>query len=486
MKKSNYFKELEKSNKEKHKERYQKLLDQAKEKQQKRLSVERSKVDSNEGVKKKSVKVNQDEVSRLNKQVMDLKRQLKRFKNDAALERKKSRAVKSELKAVKAYATQQLQDAENIREDADKRFKEANRLLNDLRLSGWDEENTALEEVKLRNELIAFLLQDRIKMKRYVDKEHQRDRRYNQKIQERDHKIEELKELIKETRKFSVQQERRLENLQIKSDKLQSRYKKMQQNLYKINSINPQDVIPRLIQQLDSRTFRSFNQLNTLFEKYQWLFLHNSREMNQAQSDVLYGYLEVTTEQDLFFHDINDEIILPLKVHRGYDRKDLLVDGMAIQVFRKLDEPDVVSIGYCYPIVEKETTEERKLKKKTATKKNHPQDIFANEEVKKWVAGLSLTVVGNKRVKPFVALLSKYVKKVEQIDAYEKGEDYVFNHLRSSDYAFVLLDSVPHTVTTFVKSYDPLGQKIQIFNLPNEEDGLIRLNYLYWNQAESR
>ena len=168
--------------------------------------------------------------------------------------------------------------------------------MNDLRLSGWDEENTALEEVKLRNELIAFLLQDRIKMKRYVDKEHQRDRRYNQKIQERDHKIEELKELIKETRKFSVQQERRLENLQIKSDKLQSRYKKMQQNLYKINSINPQDVIPRLIQQLDSRTFRSFNQLNTLFEKYQWLFLHNSREMNQAQSDVLYGYLEVTTE----------------------------------------------------------------------------------------------------------------------------------------------------------------------------------------------
>lgn len=59
-----------------------------------------------------------------------------------------------------------------------------------------------------------------------------------------------------------------MENLQYENDKLQIRYKKMQQNLRKINSIDPQKTIPRLIQQLDSRTFRTFNQLNTLFEKY--------------------------------------------------------------------------------------------------------------------------------------------------------------------------------------------------------------------------
>lgn len=154
--------------------------------------------------------------------------------------------------------------------------------------------------------------------------------------------------------------------------------------------------------------------------------------MNTTQSDVLYGYLEVTNEQTLFFHGINGEIILPLNVHRGYAKKDLLVDGMAVQVFRKLDEPDVVSLGYCYPIVEKETTNERKLRKKTPIKEIQSKEIFSNEEVKKWSEGLSLTVVGNKRVKNFVYQLSKYVKKVEQIDAYEKEKTMfliVFVHL---------------------------------------------------------
>lgn len=490
--KPSHIKKVENTNKENQDNQRDKLLERMRAKEKNRAKSEGSK-GSSDSIKKDNKKIldqsKQDEIVRLNNQISKLKRELNNCKKEAAIERKKCRIAKSNLKELEKASSERINDvlkeADDIRKQARHELEEATQLLEELQAAGWDRDNDSIKELELRNEAILFLIHERIKNSKYVSKVQNREQNINKKVRNIEKELSDLKDSKIEYQKIVARKDRQFEKLQKEKDSLQARYNKLQKSIHRLKSTNAQDVIPKLIQQLDSRTFRSFNQLNTLFEKYQWTFKYNSQKPSDNKSDVLYGFLEVRKGDALYFHDINNEIMLPITVHKGFKRKDLLIDGMAIQVFRKLENPDSVSLGYCYPIVEKTNSSKKNQKEKTELRAgkeiNHP---FANEKVQKWAAEISILVVGNKHVKAFVNQLAKYVKSIEYIDAYEKGEKYTFERIRSVDYSFIMLDSVPHTISTFIKTFDPLEKKIQIFKLANEEDGLIRLNYLYWNQEE--
>ena len=153
---------------------------------------------------------------------------------------------------------------------------------------------------------------------------------------------------------------------------------------------------------------------------------------------------------------------------------------MAVQVYRKPEDIESVALGYCYPIVHKQPTIERKARKQA--KKGEKTAIILNEEVRRWTEELKITVVGNKQTQSFVELIQRYVKKVELVDTYEKGENYTFQQIEAADYAFILTDSVPHSVMDFLKASNFSEEKIQLFYLPNKAAGVVRLNSLYWNR----
>ena len=242
----------------------------------------------------------------------------------------------------------------------------------------------------------------------------------------------------------------------------------------------PQDLIHALIQQLDTQSFYKFNQLNKLFNRYQWIFEQQANNLQYQETNIFYGFVEIE-EDNIYFYEVNTEQRRPLIVEESFKRKDLLTDGIAVRVHQKIvDGP--VYLRYCYPIVEQNKSKRRsdKYLKRTRQKSKQSSKKQLSIDAEKWASSLKIAVIGNKQIKGFVKGLQKYVKTVERIDAYEYGEKALFERIRAVDYVYVCIDSVPHHVTNFLKSEIELMEKTEFFYRPSIDDGVIRMNYLYW------
>ncbi|MGX7126837.1 hypothetical protein [Enterococcus viikkiensis] len=127
--------------------------------------------------------------------------------------------------------------------------------MEELHAAGWDWENDSIKELELRNEVILFLIHERIKTSKYVSKVQNREQNFNKKVRNIEKELSDLKDSKIEYQKIVTRKDRQFEKLQKEKDSLQARYNKLQKSIHRLKSTNAQDVIPKLIQQLDSRTF---------------------------------------------------------------------------------------------------------------------------------------------------------------------------------------------------------------------------------------
>lgn len=215
--------------------------------------------------------------------------------------------------------------------------------------------------------------------------------------------------------------------------------------------------------------------MNFLFEKYQTIFKENKNNKKNS-----YGYIQIEDEQ-LNFVDINNERILKLIIPAEFTRYDLITDGLAVEV--TITDNETAILQYCFPAVD--TIQSRKLstnKKQKHYKNEDDSLLVTNPYALDWAKKQKIVIIGNKNTDRFASVLMKYVDQVAVIDAYEEGPDYVSNEILTSDYAFVLTDSVPHSVMDRIKNENFANLKIQYFYLPSKNDGAVRLNYIFWNQ----
>ncbi|MBB1079133.1 hypothetical protein H5S09_03365 [Limosilactobacillus sp. STM2_1] len=98
-----------------------------------------------------------------------------------------------------------------------------------------------------------------------------------------------------------------------------------------------------------------------------------------------------------------------------------------------------------------------------------------------WLYSKNVLLVGNKKVNPMVIQLRKYVN-LSVMDAYEDSLELIFTKMQAADYVFILLGSVPHALTDYLKHHQELGQKVEYFYRANANEGVRRLNYLYMNR----
>lgn len=106
---------------------------------------------------------------------------------------------------------------------------------------------------------------------------------------------------------------------------------------------------------------------------------------------------------------------------------------------------------------------------------------IVNPDKLAWLYSKNLLLIGNKKIMPLVNELRKYVN-LSVMDAYEDSLELIFTKIHAADYVFVLIGSVPHALTDYLKNHSELDNKIQYFYRANPNEGVRRLNYLYMNR----
>ena len=348
---------------------------------------------------------------------------------------------------------------------------------------GWDTDNHALQELQKRNQIIIYLLQKNSQMQHYLERIHKASDLLKKRNDRLNKKLEKLSNRNATYLKIMEKKKQELQQLSKVNQRQTEQLAKEKQNFVQAA---PQDLIHALIQQLDTQSFYKFNQLNKLFNRYQWIFEQQANNLQYQETNIFYGFVEIE-EGSIYFHEVNTEQRRPLIVEESFKRKDLLTDGIAVRVHQKtVDGP--VYLRYCYPIVEQNKSKRRsdKYLKRISQKSKQPSKKQLSIDAEKWASSLKIAVIGNKQIKGFVKGLQKYVETVERIDAYEYGEKALFERIRAVDYVYVCIDSVPHHVTNFLKSEIELMEKTEFFYRPSIDDGVTRMNYLYWLQEGKR
>ncbi|GEK35815.1 hypothetical protein ACFFRT_01815 [Enterococcus thailandicus] len=111
--KPSHIKKVENTNKENQDKQRDKLLERMRAKEKNRSKSEGSK-GSSDSIKKDTKKIldqsKQDEIVRLNNQISKLKRELNNCKKETAIERKKCRIAKSNLKELEKASSERMND----------------------------------------------------------------------------------------------------------------------------------------------------------------------------------------------------------------------------------------------------------------------------------------------------------------------------------------------------------------------------------------
>lgn len=109
--------------------------------------------------------------------------------------------------------------------------------------------------------------------------------------------------------------------------------------------------------------------------------------------------------------------------------------------------------------------------------------MIVNPNKLAWLYQQKVLLIGNKKIDPLVDQLRKYVN-LTVMDAYEESLDLIFKRMWANDFIFVLLGSVTHAVTDYLKQHPELDERIQRFYRADANEGVRRLNYLYENWHE--
>lgn len=99
-----------------------------------------------------------------------------------------------------------------------------------------------------------------------------------------------------------------------------------------------------------------------------------------------------------------------------------------------------------------------------------------------WLYAQRLLLIGNQKIAPLVVQLRKYVD-LTVMDAYEDSLGLIFTKIAAADYVFVLLGSVPHALTDYLKAHPEYASKVQYFYRADANEAVRRLNYLYMNRG---
>lgn len=412
-----------------------------------------------------------------------LKQELSKAKKQVATVSKKRREDKKHIRELSQQLERQHQQAkvekEKMRQKVIEQQRKTELLYQKLEEVGWDTDNHALQELQKRNQIIIYLLQKNSQMQHYLERIHKASDLLKKRNDRLNKKLEKLSNRNATYLKIMEKKKQELQQLSKVNQRQTEQLAKEKQNFVQAA---PQDLIHALIQQLDTQSFYKFNQLNKLFNRYQWIFEQQANDLQYQETNIFYGFVEIE-EGSIYFHEVNTEQRRPLIVEESFKRKDLLTDGIAVRVHQKtVDGP--VYLRYCYPIVEQNKSKRRsdKYLKRTSQKSKQPSKKQLSIDAEKWASSLKIAVIGNKQIKG----LQKYVKTVERIDAYEYGEKALFERIRAVDYVYVCIDSVPHHVTNFLKSEIELMEKTEFFYRPSIDDGVTRMNYLYWLQEGKR
>lgn len=253
-------------------------------------------------------------------------------------------------------------------------------------------------------------------------------------------------------------------------------------------------LLMHLIDNLDSDTLGQYSKLGELNQKFNEMFA-KTVEQQDFQGQIIYGYLKIVNGR-YYIVSVNNQEQYELDATEVQEKDKLFVNGSAIKAQARPRTPRY-QLMRIYETISLNSTDEikraiRKRSKKvkathaersSATPVNDAVEIV-NPDKLAWLKQLTITVVGNKRVDPFVEEMRKYVR-VRKFDGYEDQEKLIFKAINGSDYTFILIDSVPHSITDFTKHHAELmpgSGRVQIFRNPNRYSGVIRLNYLYENE----
>lgn len=253
-------------------------------------------------------------------------------------------------------------------------------------------------------------------------------------------------------------------------------------------------LLMHLIDNLDSDTLGQYSKLGELNQKFNDIFA-KTVEQQDFQGQVIYGYLKIVNGR-YYIVSVSSQEQHELDVMEVQEKDKLFVNRAAIKAQSEPRTPryqliriyETISLNSTDEIKKAIRKRSKKVKethvdKSSATPVNDAVEIV-NPDKLAWLKQLTITVVGNKRVDPFVEEMRKYVK-VRKFDGYEDQEKLIFKAINSSDYTFILIDSVPHSITDFTKHHEDLmpgSGRVQIFRNPNRYSGVMRLNYLYENE----
>lgn len=123
---------------------------------------------------------------------------------------------------------------------------------------------------------------------------------------------------------------------------------------------------------------------------------------------------------------------------------------------------------------------------KTANSERKPvkeKVTIINPDKIAWLYSKNLLLIGNKKIDFMVTQLRKYVN-LSVMDAYEESLPLIYKKIQAADYVFVLLGSVPHSLTNYLKQHPEFDNKVEYFYRADANEGVRRLNYLYMNSEK--
>lgn len=123
---------------------------------------------------------------------------------------------------------------------------------------------------------------------------------------------------------------------------------------------------------------------------------------------------------------------------------------------------------------------------KTANSERKPvkeKVTIINPDKIAWLYSKNLLLIGNKKIDFMVTQLRKYVN-LSVMDAYEESLPLIYKKIQAADYVFVLLGSVPHSLTNYLKQHPEFDNKVEYFYRADTNEGVRRLNYLYMNSEK--
>lgn len=252
-----------------------------------------------------------------------------------------------------------------------------------------------------------------------------------------------------------------------------------------LKNASVQELIQLLIDRCSPETIADYRRLETLVQYY-YKVLDSTQ-----QRKFSYGYIE-ETNNEFWLHDINKDTVYSVWVPKKLRNDPKYSSGIVVRC-RRVNGNWIVD--HLYPSISISSTNpsgNKLTSKENKSKINHVENkhkiTITNEQEIACLKDLNVVLVGNKYSSGFVNQLKKYCH-LTVFDGYEDGEQQIFRAMHSADYVFILIGSVPHSITVYAKGNTDLDEnsdKVQIFDVPAKYDGVIRLHYLWENQLKDK